>query len=237
MKLTILGNNGPFPAEGGACSGYLLRSGSGRTNILIDCGTGSLANLSRHIEFPALDAVILSHLHFDHMSDILPMQYALQFKRKENPLAVYTARTPEAVRRLLDVPCYKLQDMQDVQIGEIRFSFLPVRHPVESYAVRAECDGKIFVYSGDTNTMPGLEDFFRNADLLLADAGLSRAAWNENAPHLSAEHCGMYAKDAHVGRLLLSHLNPCFDPETLLSEAKEHFAAAELARIGESYDI
>ena len=28
MKLTILGNNGPYPAAGGACSGYLLRAGN-----------------------------------------------------------------------------------------------------------------------------------------------------------------------------------------------------------------
>ena len=29
MKLTILGNNGPYPCAGGACSGYLLSSDSG----------------------------------------------------------------------------------------------------------------------------------------------------------------------------------------------------------------
>ena len=29
MKLTILGMNGPFPAPGGATSGYLLESDSG----------------------------------------------------------------------------------------------------------------------------------------------------------------------------------------------------------------
>ena len=45
MILKILGNNGPFPAANGACSGYLLSSDSGETNILIDCGTGVLARL------------------------------------------------------------------------------------------------------------------------------------------------------------------------------------------------
>lgn len=237
MKLTILGNNGPFPAAGGACSGYLLSSDSGKTNVLIDCGTGTLANLNRYIELTNLDAVILSHLHFDHMSDMLPMQYAMQFRRKDRPLPVYAAATPAAVRALLNVPCYELNAMQDAQIGEIHFSFLPVRHPVESYALRAECDGKVFAYTGDTNTLSGLSDFLRGADLLLADAGLSRAAWNENAPHLSAEHCGECAEEAQVGKLLLSHLNPCFEPSVLLSEAAGKFARVELSRIGECYEI
>ena len=45
MKLTVLGNNGPYPAAGGACSGYLLSSDSKHTNVLIECGCGTLANL------------------------------------------------------------------------------------------------------------------------------------------------------------------------------------------------
>ena len=135
MKLTILGNNGPYPGPGGACSAYLLSSDT--TNVLIECGTGALANLSRYIDWDQLDAVVLSHLHFDHMSDMLPMQYALQFHPHTGGLKVYAPKTPETVRALLNVPCYDAADIQDVQIGDIHFSFTPVRHPVECYALRA----------------------------------------------------------------------------------------------------
>ena len=38
MKLTVLGCNGPYPAPGGACSGYLLQEGD--TGVLLDCGAG-----------------------------------------------------------------------------------------------------------------------------------------------------------------------------------------------------
>ena len=41
MKLTVLGCNGPYPAAGGACSGYLLETGD--TRVLLDCGAGALA--------------------------------------------------------------------------------------------------------------------------------------------------------------------------------------------------
>ena len=235
MKLTILGNNGPYPSAGGACSGYLLCSDT--TRVLIDCGSGTLANLPRHIAWEELDAVILSHLHFDHMGDMLPMQYALQFHPREGSLKVYAPETPAPVRALLEAPCYALHGMQDVQIGDICLRFMPVRHPVECYALRAECKGRVFAYTGDTNTLPGLEDFLRDADVLLADAGLRMDHWKEAAPHLSAQLCADLAVKAGAKQLLLTHLNPRYTPEELEAEARALRPDAAFVRIGESYDI
>ena len=237
MKLTILGNNGPYPCPGGACSGYLLTSDSGNTNLLIDCGTGTLANLSKVLSWDALDAVLLSHLHFDHMSDMLPMQYALQFHPRAEALRVWAPMTPAPVRALLDVPAYALQPMEDVQIGEFSVRFFPGRHPVQSFAMRFECDGAAFVYTGDTNEIEGLGRFAENADLLLADAGLSSADWKIAAPHLSAAGCGRLARSANVKRLLLTHLNPKYAPAFLESEARADFEHAEFTAIGAEYAI
>ena len=237
MKLIILGNNGPYPCAGGACSGYLLRSDSGRTNLLIDCGTGTLANLAKHLDWDALDAVILSHLHFDHMSDMLPMQYVLQFHPRAEALPVYAPLTPAPVRALLDVPAYALHPMEDVQIGEFSVRFFRGRHPVESHAMRIECDGAVFVYTGDTNEIENLDRFAANADLLLSDAGLSSADWKLSAPHLSAAGCGRLARSANIRRLLLTHLNPKYLPASLADEARMEFANVEIATIGAEYAI
>ena len=65
MILKILGCNGPYPAPGAACSGYLLTSDSGNTRILIDCGPGVLAQLMAEGGPDSLDAVLLSHLHIE----------------------------------------------------------------------------------------------------------------------------------------------------------------------------
>ena len=237
MKLTILGNNGPYPAPGGACSGYLLESDSGDTAILIDCGTGVLANLMAAGALEKLDAVVLSHLHFDHISDLLPMQYAIQFHPRRHPLPVYAPETPEMVRALLDAPCYDLWPCNDVTVGEMKLSFNPARHPVETNAIAVSCDGARFVFTGDSNTDPLVELFCDGADLLLADAGLSADDWKPAAPHYSAALCGQLAKSARAKRLLLTHFNPKYDPEALLREAREFFPSAERAVIGESYFI
>ena len=236
MKLRILGNNGPYPAKGQACSSYLLSNSSGNTNIIIDFGAGALQAISGCTGFDKIDAVILSHLHFDHMSDMLPMQYALQFHPR-NPLPVYAPRTPEKVHALLDAPCYELKNIQDTQIGEMEISFLPVRHPVESYAVRIKCDGKTFVYTGDTNEIETLDVFASGADLLLADAGLSSADWKEAAPHLSAAGCGRLAARCGAKKLLLTHLNPKYTAENHVLEAKAHFDAVCFSEIDSEYEI
>lgn len=237
MKLTVLGNNGPYPEQNGACSSYLLESDSGNTRILIDCGTGSLANLRGICTPDKLDAVILSHLHYDHMSDILPMQYALQFAPQREPLPVYAPKTPVQVRALLDAPCYAVKDIEDMTIGEIRITFFAARHPVETFAVRAEGDGSVFVFTGDTNETAGLADFCGNADLLLADAGLSEENWHDKAPHLSAARCGKLASEAGARRLLLTHFNPKYTIPSLVSEASAYFRDTCAAEIGKEYTI
>ena len=49
MKLTILGEYGPFAPAGGACSSYLLQGKKGG-NILLDLGNGGLAQLQKYAE-------------------------------------------------------------------------------------------------------------------------------------------------------------------------------------------
>ena len=237
MKLTILGNNGPYPAPGGACSGYLLESDSGDTRVLIDCGTGVLANLLALCPPKALSAVILTHLHFDHLSDMLPMQYALQFDPRPTPLPVYAPESPESVRATLNGPFYDLWKPQDTTIGEMRVSFVPARHPVATNAVCVQCDGAKFVFTGDSNTDPIVELFCDGADLLLADCGLSGADYAPSKPHYSAGLCGKLARDARAKRLLLTHFNPKYDKDALLAEARAEFPSAEIAELGASYYI
>ncbi len=236
MLLTILGNNGPYPEAGGACSGYLITDDQRRHSILIDCGTGVLANLRAIMQPRDLDAVILTHLHYDHMSDMFPMIYALQFTLRENPLPVYLPETPDNVRKLLDVPAYDLRPMEAFDIGDMHVTFSPMRHPVQTCGVRIECVGRTFVFTGDTNEADGIDAFASGCDLLLADAGLSNADWHENAPHLSAERCARHAK-AIGTRLLITHFNPKYDVDALLSESRSIHLNADAATIGTTYAV
>ena len=90
MQLTVLGTSAPFPVPGNACSGYLVRSGqdaSGlpgeipdarRTSLWVEAGSGTLAELQRHIALDELDGIFVSHRHADHTADLLVAYYALK---------------------------------------------------------------------------------------------------------------------------------------------------------------
>ena len=67
MKLTVLGCAGSFPGPDSACSAYLVEADGFR--LLLDFGTGSLSALQRYASLTAVDAIMLTHLHADHMFD------------------------------------------------------------------------------------------------------------------------------------------------------------------------
>ena len=79
-----------------------MESDSGETRILLDCGTGVLAHLTQLMPDIHLDAVVLSHLHYDHMSDMLPMHYYFQFHPLARPLNVLLPGAPAEVRTLIE---------------------------------------------------------------------------------------------------------------------------------------
>ncbi len=244
MKLTILGNNGPFPAAGGACSGYLLRHGD--KNILLDCGNGVLANLQKHIEIENIDAVILTHLHSDHISDMMVLRYAIQIKRKNgfpiDILDVYAPDEPEGeYGRLDDKAAFNLRPINDdseIVIGDIKLRFRKTKHPYKCYAVSARADGKKLVYSGDTAWDEGLTDFFMDSDVIMLDSGLlSKDKKDDSAVHMTAEECGIMACRSNAGKLILTHFWPGYEINELVDEAKTKFNNVAAAHIGHSYII
>ena len=62
------------------CAGLLLQTD--RTRQVLDLGPRALQELRRHTNFRTLDAVIVSHMHVDHVLDLLTLRHALAY----NPL-------------------------------------------------------------------------------------------------------------------------------------------------------
>lgn len=244
MNLTVLGNNGPFPATGGACSGYLLTDDN--IKILIDCGSGVVANLQRYISFEELDAIILTHLHSDHISDMFVLRYGVQTKRShgliDKGLDVYLPGEPSNEYNLLNLKgVFNLKTITSamtLKFGNITVSFEEMTHPVKCFAVCFEDGKKKFVFSGDTSWNEKIIAFGKNADLLMLDAGLRASDKTyENVPHLTAGECGRVASLAHAKRLLLTHFRPDYKVEDLKIEAMEYFDGVEVSEILKTYSI
>lgn len=242
MKLTILGMNGPFPAPGSATSGYLLTTDD--TAVALDMGAGTLSQLTARVAPEGLTALLLSHWHYDHCSDVLPLIFRLEslLSTGAAPLHVYAPADENAlVRKAVQAsPAIVLHDIAPgdvLTIGSLTISVYAGRHPVPALMYRVTDGTRTLCYTGDTNTTDDLVAFAQDADLLLADGLFPTASWAEGKPHLSAAHAAQLAQDAGVKKLIITHLNPFIDPETLRREARAIRSDSLLARIGDCYEI
>jgi ribonuclease BN (tRNA processing enzyme) len=247
MRLTILGSSGGYPGPRNPCSGYLVEHAE--TRLWLDAGNGTFGALQRAIDdFTRVDTVVLSHVHADHCSDLLPYYVALRFResgvlrrrlfcpQETWDRVVAFLGSEEGCREAFD---FRPIDAGDtVEIGDLRLGFLRMDHPNHTLGVRLEADGRVLTYSADTCVGADLASFARGSDLLLCEATYLEGA--RGAPvHLTAKEAAETALRAGVERLLLTHLWPERDPERSLEEARS--AAAELdirlALPGESHAV
>ena len=83
MRLTVLGCAGSFPSPDSAASGYLVQAddADGRTwTVLLDLGNGALSPLQRFGDPTELDAIALSHLHADHVADLVVLNVLRRYR-------------------------------------------------------------------------------------------------------------------------------------------------------------
>ncbi|KUO73610.1 MAG: MBL fold metallo-hydrolase [Clostridia bacterium BRH_c25] len=245
MKLTVLGNNGPYPKAGGACSGFLLDSGE--TKVVLDFGNGVLSRLQQYIDIEEISAIILSHLHSDHIGDIMILRYAADIKlmkgQMEKPIKIYAPAEPiEEFNRLKYKEALEIIEINPAEkllIGDLKISFREMVHGFKNYAICIEKNLRKFVYSGDTCLNDELVDFARNADLFICEAGLlERDEKCIRAMHLTAREAAQIAENAAAKRLLLTHFLPGVKLEHYINEATSVYnGIMELAGEGKSYFI
>lgn len=246
MKLTVLGSNGPFPAPGGACSGYLVQAGE--VALVVDMGPGALSNLRKVYPDLNVDAILLSHLHSDHMGDMLVLRYALpQLWRgeteKRRTMTVVAPETPETeYRMLVSSGTFEMVNARPglkLHFGQVNITLYPSNHTVETYALDIEYQGKRIFYTGDTGPYPELVNQCSGADILLADACfLNSEKPGEKAQHLTAGEAGKIAAEAGVGQLICTHVwGGREDASQMLTEAREYFANSLIAEDMHEYHV
>lgn len=243
MKLTCIGKYGPYPKAGESCSCYLLTHNG--KNIVIDMGCGALSHLQQILPIWEIDALVLSHLHADHMGDALILRYALdvdkKLGRRTEPLPVYLPAEPAAEAGLLTVhgmmAAHFLSDGMRIRLFDLDVEFALMPHPVPSYAMSFEAGGKRFVYSGDTKDNTHLITFAAGADLLLMEAALLSKDKSAQAPHVDAKDSGRIAQAADVKRLLATHLFPEYSAEDVLREVRESYPSAEMIEERKVYEV
>lgn len=231
MKWRVLGCHSPYPGPGGATPGYLLEVEEYR--ILIDCGSGVLSKLAEVCPPHRLDAVILSHLHHDHIADFFVLQYAIQTAMRlgwrQEPLPVYSPNRPEKWGNLLTygsaIQLHPIQEGKKYVLGGWEAAFFRTDHSIPCFAARLEGFGRRILYGADSGPETAWEKMAQNPDLFVCEGTfLQRDLPRENIGHLSVMQAGKAAERIRAKRLLLTHLFPGSDRREIEEEAKGSFS-------------
>ena len=238
LAVTVLGCDGSYPGPGGAGSSYLVTCDD--TAVWLDAGPGSLANLQTHVPLEDLDAVILSHEHPDHWSDLEHLAVACKWVVPRPPLAVHSAFDPRPLMHsdsATDVLAWsRIGAGEQLAVGPMTFTFSRTDHPVETLAVRVDGGGRALGYSADSGPGWGLAELGEGLGLALCEA--THLSDSEGTvPHMSARQAGQSARHAGVGRLVITHLWPRLDKRAAAEEAGRAFGGpVSVAVIGARYE-
>jgi ribonuclease BN (tRNA processing enzyme) len=209
---------------------------SGGFNLLLECGSSVLSRLPGHVEPDALDAVLISHYHADHVADIRCLQYAVKVQtdlgNRSDPLPMYGPpgdTCPSLTYHEYTEGRY-MAPAERTRIGPFSVTVQATNHPALCYAMRIEGGGKSIVYTADTGWYDGLVDLAAGADLLLCETSLYNRFYGWVEGHLTAGEAGRLASEAGARTMLLTHLPHSGDHHELLEEVrKEYSGPAELA--------
>ncbi len=228
MILHILGSSGTYPVLGRPASGYIVEENG--TKILCDLGSGTFDVLLRDHSPEDLDAVIVSHRHADHCSDVLALYHYLAYGlgiKKRLPLYAPSDTLEALVGFSASESGFanafetRIAD-GTTSIGGIDISFTPANHSVPAVVSRLSGEHRSLAYTGDTGVGGGWEESVRGVDLLLSEASLQgdEPAWQF---HLTAADAGRIARRMEVGRLVLTHIPPHLDSTRSIEQAEATF--------------
>lgn len=224
MELIIVGSGTGVPSLRRGSPGYGVRAG-GRL-VFLDLGPGVLRAMLRYgLNFSEIDVLALTHLHPDHVGDLVPFlfatRYSLGYTRTE-PFHLLAARgfrkfyghLQQAFGQWVEPPpgLMQLKELDpagsgEVALGEVVIKSAPTNHTEGSLAYRVEAEGRALVYSGDTDESESLVELAKGADLLVLEC----ANPFKVPGHLTPVEAGRLAAKAGVPRLVLSHFYPPCD--------------------------
>jgi ribonuclease BN (tRNA processing enzyme) len=237
MRLTFLGTGSAMPTGRRFQSGLLLTDGDHR--LLVDCGSGVLHALARtDTGYEGIDAVLLTHHHLDHVSDLTALMKARWLAGATELTVAGPPATSEFVDGLLDVHEY-MQDRLDLTVREVdtdgQFSIagfdataMETRHSMQCFAYRFTPggeDGSAMVFSGDSEAFPDLIDFVNGAAVLVHDCSFPDDVDVSNHPTPSQLGAVLGSAEGELGRVYLTHLYPHTEGrhEEMLDSIADHY--------------
>lgn len=224
---------------------------SGHT-IVVDCGLGVTRGLvDQGVELKSLETIFITHLHSDHYLELGPLLHTAWTAGLNKTVTVWgptglerywqgflTSMKDDIDLRIEDegrpdltqlVEVRKIEEGDFAVVGPVKVSALRNFHPplLDSFALSFKTQSRHVVFSGDTAPLPALQQFAKEADLLVHEAmleealpqlvarvgnGTDKLMQHLKNSHTAAHEAAKIATAAGVKRLALAHLVPADDP-------------------------
>jgi ribonuclease BN (tRNA processing enzyme) len=260
VRITVLGKSPAWQDAGGACSGYLIEADG--VCVLLDCGCGVFGKLRGHRGYREVDAVVVSHLHADHILDLVPYASALIYgsgraagdhpgsDRPARPRLIAPAGAAEALRRVcggagmpeehveraFELSQYGADDR--FELGPLRLRFRAVPHFLPTHAVELREGDARLTFGADSGPSEELCEFARDTSLLLIEATLPHREPGGPRGHLTPSEAGDHGRRAGARRLVLTHFSDELDAGWARREAEKSFGGpVELAHEDAVYEL
>lgn len=217
MEVTFLGTGSAMPTGDRMQTGLLVTHDDRR--LLVDCGSGVLHRLAAtNAGYEGVSTVLLTHLHLDHVADLLPLLKARWLAGEEHLEVVGPVGTKGLVDGLLSVHGY-LDGRVDLQVREIVASETvsvggfsvesrETQHSIDGLAYRFAVDGDDakFAFSGDTEAFAGMARFVEGCRVVAHDCSFPDSVDVDGHP--TPSQLGEAFADSDVDHLYLTHLYP-----------------------------
>lgn len=242
MRVHVVGSSGTFPAPGRPASGYVIEQQ--RTRVWCDAGPGTFMSLP--LDSDLIDAVVISHQHPDHCADLMAAYHAWTYRPDpREPVPLYA---PGSVwERLVgfiekEPSCFAFSEVgtgDHVDVGPLGIDFVEMDHSVPTVGSRWEGANRTLFFTGDTGPGGDWRQLVEGVDVMLSEASYQDATQDDTYPqHMSAAEAAAIAREAGVGRLVLTHIPPYLDPTVSVAEAELVFdRPVGLATPATSFDV
>jgi ribonuclease BN (tRNA processing enzyme) len=239
MEVTILGSGTASPSLERNASGVAVRC-SGLL-IAVDMGPGTMRRMCEAgIDWKRVDAILITHFHPDHVSDLVPFLFASNYAygpvRHESFYLVGPQGLDQMYQALVGVydgwivPTGNRLVIEELHDGAPNFTGLNrvlVRsvhssHTPSSRAYRIEADGVAVTITGDTDVSDGIVELAQGTDILICECSMPEG--RKIPGHLVPSEAGLMAQKAGVGKLVLTHFYPPCEEADVVAQAAAAFS-------------
>lgn len=242
MKLHILGSGSCLVAQERNSSGYLIETNS--SLIMVDTGTGTTKMMrEKGFSTDEIDAVVNTHRHPDHVSDLIPIiqdKVVRSFEQDEPDIQLYGPE--EHIKYLEDRMHHEMREnwaefdenfgfkleVKEVEktseIADLKINSFRAEHGPKDFncvSLEFSIDGKTVFFTGDTDYFEGLADNASEADVVVADC--SKPDELKSKGHMTPTECARVARDSGAEILVLSHLYPEAEETRIKETASKTF--------------